>query len=92
MVAQSPDNDPNACFRSKVTIDTCPTRAIIPGQNDTIDCFRNIEETKVGADEIQNYIKSVQSFNSLVPTSNMITTINQEIAGDSGSVTDMEEV
>jgi hypothetical protein len=58
----------------------------------TKDCFKKIEETKVGTGEIQNYTKSVQSFVSLIPTDNKITTINENIAGGSGPVTDMEGV
>ena len=58
---------------------------------DTTDCFKKIE-TQVGSGEIQNYTKSVQSFNSLIPTNNKITAINENIAGGSGPVTDMEGV
>ena len=47
-------------------------------------------ETKVGSGEIQNYTKSVQNFNSLIPTNNKITAINENIAGGSGPVTDMD--
>ena len=61
-------------------------------QNDTMDCFKKIEETKVGTGEIQNYAKSVQSFVSLIPTNNKVTAINENIAGGSGPVTDMEGV
>jgi hypothetical protein len=91
-IAQSPGIDPNDCFRSNVTIDTCPSNSNIQRQNDTMDCFKKIEETKVGTGEIQNYTKSVQSFVSLIPTDNKITTINENIAGGSGPVTDMEGV
>ena len=92
-VAQSPGIDPNDCFRSNVTIDTCPTNTNFKGlNNDTMDCFKKIEETKVGTGEIQNYTKSVQNFVSLIPTDNKITTINENIAGGSGPVTDMEGV
>ena len=91
-LAQSPGIDPNDCFRSNVTIDTCPTNPNIQSQNDTTDCFKKIEETKVGSGEIQNYTKSVQNFNSLIPTNNKITAINENIAGGSGPVTDMEGV
>ncbi len=91
-VAQSPGIDPNDCFRSNVTIDTCPSRSNIQSLNDTMDCFKKIEETKVGTSEIQNYTKSVQNFISLIPTDNKITVINENIAGGRGPVTDMEGV
>ena len=90
-LAQSPGIDPNDCFRSNVTIDTCPTNPNIQSQNETTDCFKKIE-TQVGSGEIQNYTKSVQSFVSLIPTNNKITAINENIAGGSGPVTDMESV
>ena len=60
--------------------------------NDTTDCFKKIGETNVGTGEIQNYTKSVQSFVSLIPTDNKITTINENIAGGSGPITDMDGV
>ena len=59
-LAQSPGIDPNDCFRSNVTIDTCPTNPNIQSQNDTTDCFKKVE-TQVGSGEIQNYTKSVQA-------------------------------
>ncbi len=92
VLAQSPGIDPNDCFRSNVTIDTCPSNSNIQSQNNTTDCFKKIEETKVGTSEIQNYTKSVQSFVSLIPTDNKITNINENMAGGSGPVTDMESV
>jgi hypothetical protein len=91
-LAQSPGIDPNDCFRSNVTIDTCPTNPNSQSQNDTTDCFEKIKETNVGTSEIQNYTKSVQSFTSLIPANNKITAINEDIAGGSGPVTDMEGV
>ena len=91
-LAQSPGVDPNDCFRSNVTIDTCPTNPNIQSQNDTTDCFKKIEDAKVGSGEIQNYTKTVQNFNSLIPTNNKITSINENIAGGSGPVTDMDGV
>jgi hypothetical protein len=92
-VAQIPGNDPNNCFRSNVTIDTCPIHTSFKGlSNDTTDCFKKIEETNVGTGEIQNYTKTVQSFVSLIPTDNKITTVNENIAGGSGPVKDMDGV
>ena len=81
------------CFRSNVTINTCPTNSNIKGlNNDTMDCFKKIGETKVGTGEIQNYTKTVQNFVSLIPTDNKITSINENIAGGSGPVNDMAGV
>ena len=91
--AQIPGNDPNNCFRSNATIDTCPIHTSFKGlSNDTTDCFKKIQETKLGTGEIQNYTKTVQNFVSLIPTDNKITTVNENIADGSGPVKDMEGI
>ena len=89
---QSPGNDPMNCFRSNVTINTCPTNPNIGLHNDTMDCFKAIGETKVGAGDTQNYTKTVQNFVSLIPTAKKITLIYENIVGGSGPVTDMAGV
>jgi hypothetical protein len=89
---QSPGNDPMNCFRSNVTISTCPMNPNIVLHNDTMDCFKTIGETKVGSGNTQNYTKSVQNFVSLIPTAKKITLINENIVGGKGPVTNMTGV
>jgi hypothetical protein len=92
VVAQSPGNDPYFCFNTTATINTCPTNSNIKGlNNDTKDCFKTIGETKVGTSNIQNWTKSIQNFNSLIPTDNTIALINKDknIVRGGGPVTDM---
>lgn len=92
VVAQSPGNDPYSCFKSNVTINTCPSNSNIKGLiNDPMYCFKTIGETKVGAGSIQNWTKSIQNFNSLIPTDNTIALINKDknIVGGGGPITDM---
>ena len=66
---QSPGNDPMNCFRSNVTINTCPLKSNITSiiNNDPMDCFKTAGQTKVGTGDIQNYTKSIQNFISLIP-------------------------
>jgi len=93
VVAQSPRYDPNDCFRSNATIDTCPIHSHFKGlSNATMDCFKTFGEAKASTGDAQNYTKSVQSFFSLLPTNNKLTTINENIAGGSGPITNMEEI
>jgi hypothetical protein len=89
LAQQSPGNDPMNCFRSNVTINTCPTNSNIGLHNDTMDCFKKIGETKMGSGDTQNYTKTVQNFVSLIPTAKKITLINENIVGGNGPVTDM---
>jgi hypothetical protein len=92
VVAQSPRYDPNDCFKSNSTINTCPTNSNVKGPiNDPMYCFKTIGETKVGAGGIQNWTKSIQNFNSLIPTDNTIALINKDknIVGGGGPITDM---
>ncbi len=90
VVAQSPGNDPMYCFKTNVTINTCPSNSNIKGfNNDPTYCFKTIGETKVGIGGIQNWTKSIQNFNSLIPTDNTIALINKNIVGGSGPITDM---
>ncbi len=93
VVAQGPGNDPMDCFKSNATIDTCPIHSHFKGlSNATTDCFKTIGEAKVSTGDVQNYTKSVQSFFSLLPADNKLTSINENIAGGSGPITDMEGV
>ena len=93
VVAQGQAIDPNDCFKSNATIDTCPIHSHFKGlSNATTDCFKTIREAKVSTGDVQNYTKSVQSFFSLLPADNKLTTINKDIAGGSGPITDMEGV
>jgi hypothetical protein len=91
MVQQSTGNDPMNCFRSNVTINTCPLKSNITGiiHHDPMDCFKTAGQTKVEPGDIQNYTKSVQNFVSLIPTASKITAINENIVGGSGPVKDM---
>ena len=94
VAAQSPDSkfDPNDCFNSNVTIDTCPSHSNAQSQNDTVDCFKKIQETVSKTAELQNYTKSVENFDTSLSSSNVITSINQNIADGSGPVKDMNGV
>jgi len=71
--SQSPKYDPNYCFGSNVTKATCPTHQNAQNATDTVDCFKKIEETVSGVAQSKNYTKTVQNFNSLIPTKNDIT-------------------
>src|SRR6476620_7254075 len=64
---QSPGNDPMNCFRSNVTINTCPTKSNIGLHNDTMDCLKTIRQTNVGTGDTQNYTKTVKNYVSLMP-------------------------
>lgn len=88
---QTTGNDPMNCFRSNVTINTCPLKSNITGiiNNDPLDCFKTAGKTKVAPGDIQNYTKSVQNFVSLIPSAGKITAINKNIVGGSGPVKDM---
>jgi hypothetical protein len=91
--AQSQVYDPSDCFRSNATIDTCPIHSHFKGlSNATTDCFKIVGEAKVSTGDAQNYTKSVQSFFSLIPADNKLTSINENIAGGSGPITDMEGI
>jgi len=93
MVTQSQAYDPNNCFYSNVTMDTCPIHSHFKGlSNATTDCFKIVGEAKVSTGDAQNYTKSVQSFFSLLSADNKLTEINEGIAGGSGPITDMEGV
>jgi hypothetical protein len=93
VVVQGQDNDPNDCFRTNDNIDTCPIHSHFKGlSNATTDCFKTVGEAKVSTGDTQNYTKSVQSFFSLLPENNEIRSINENIAGDSGPITDMNKV
>jgi hypothetical protein len=86
---QSAGNDPMNCFRSNVTINTCPMNPNKGLNNDPMNCFKTAGQTKVEPGDIQNYTKSVQNFVSLIPTAKKITLINENIVGGSGPVKDM---
>jgi hypothetical protein len=93
VVAQGPGNDPNDCFRTNANIDTCPTHSHFKGLSDaTTDCFKVVGEAKVSTGDAQNYTKSVQSFFSLLSANDKLTSINENIAGGSGPITDMEGI
>jgi hypothetical protein len=93
VVSQNQDNDPNDCFRTNNNIDTCPMHSHFKGlSNATTDCFKIVGEAKVSTDDAQNYTESVQSFFSLLPTNNELTSINENIGGGSGPITDMKGI
>ena len=91
---QSNPYDPNICFGSNVTQATCPTYSHSNSQNQTdiVDCFKKIEETVSGTAQTENYTKSVQNFNSLIPTNNDIALINTAAAESNEPVKDMTGV
>jgi hypothetical protein len=92
-VAQSQGNDPNDCFRTNDNIDICPVHSHFKGlSNATTDCFKIVGEAKGSTGDVQNYTKSVQSFFSLLPANDELTSINENIAGGSGPITDMNGV
>jgi hypothetical protein len=93
VVTQSPGNDPNDCFKSNATVDTCPIHSHFKGlSNATMDCFKTVGEAKVSTGGVQNYTKSVQNFFSLLPADNKLTSINENIAGGSGPISDMNGI
>jgi hypothetical protein len=93
VVSQNQDNDPNDCFRTNNNIDTCPMHSHFKGlSNATTDCFKIVGEGKVSTGDAQNYIQSVQSFFSLLPANNELTSINENIGGGSGPITDMKGI
>src|SRR5918998_944026 len=60
MVTQNQAYDPNNCFYSNVTMDTCPIHSHFKGlSNATTDCFKIVGEAKVSSGNVQNYTKSV---------------------------------
>src|SRR6188472_3543191 len=90
--SQSPKYDPNNCFGSNVTKATCPTHQNAQNATDTVDCFKKIEETVSGVAQSKNYTKTVQNFNSLIPTKNDITLVNSAVTESGGPVKDMDGV
>lgn len=91
-VAQTPKFDPNNCFSSNVTKNTCPTHSNTQSQNDIVDCFKKVEETVSGTAQTENYTKTVQNFNSLLPTNTVLTSINEFVAGVNSPIKDMNGV
>lgn len=90
--SQSLKFDPNKCFSSNVTKNTCPTHSNTQNENDTVDCFKKVEETVTGAAQTVNYTKTVQNFNSLIPTNTVLSSINEFVAGVNSPVKDMNGV
>ena len=91
--AQTQDSDPNDCFRTNNNIDTCPMHSHFKGlSNSTTDCFKIVGEGKVSTGDAQNYTNSVQSFFSLLAANNKLTSINENIAGGSGPITNMKGI
>ena len=41
-------------------------------------CFKTVGETNVGESRIQNWTKSIQNFNSLIPSDGTIAVINKD--------------
>ena len=52
-------------------------------------CFKEVGETQVAPNGIQNWTESIQNFVSLIPTDDTLTLINNNVVGDSGPVTDI---
>jgi hypothetical protein len=49
----------------------------------------NATTVEVGTGDIQNWTESVQNFVSLIPANNVLTLINEDVAGGSGPITDI---
>jgi hypothetical protein len=49
----------------------------------------NATTVEAGTGDIQNWNETVQNFVSLIPTSNDLTVINENVAGGNGPITDM---
>jgi hypothetical protein len=52
-------------------------------------CFKEVGETQVAPNGVQNWTDSIQNFDSLIPTDDTLTLINNNVVGDSGPVADM---
>jgi hypothetical protein len=52
-------------------------------------CFKEVGETQVAPNGIQNWTDSIQNFDSLIPTDDTLTLINNNVVGDSSPVADM---
>ena len=52
-------------------------------------CFKEVGETQVAPNGIRNWTESIQNFDSLIPTDDTLTLINNNVVGDSGPVNDM---
>jgi hypothetical protein len=52
-------------------------------------CFKEVGETQVPPNGIKNWTESIQNFDSLIPTDDTLTLINNNVVGDSSPVTDM---
>jgi len=91
--AQTQDSDPNDCFSTSNNLDTCPMHSHFKGlSNATTDCFKIVGEGKVSTGDAQNYTNSAQSFFSLLDANNKLTSINENIAGGSGPITNMKGI
>ncbi|HET6589567.1 MAG TPA: hypothetical protein VFG45_05325 [Candidatus Nitrosocosmicus sp.] len=53
------------------------------------ECFKEVGETEVAPNGIQNWTESTRDFVSLIPTDDTLTLINNNVVGDSSPVTDM---
>ena len=61
----------------------------LPPATNATTTTTNATAVEVGTGDIQNWNESVQNFVSLIPTSNDLTVINENVAGGSGPITDM---
>lgn len=52
-------------------------------------CFKEVRETQVAPNGMQNWTESVQNFDSLIPADDTLTLINNNVVGDSGPVADI---
>ena len=52
-------------------------------------CFKEVGETLVAPNGIQNWTESIQNFDSLIPADDTLTLINNNIVGDSSPVADI---
>ena len=52
-------------------------------------CFKEVRETQVATNGIQNWTESIQNFDSLIPADDTLTLINNNVVGDSGPVADI---
>lgn len=52
-------------------------------------CFKEVGETLVAPNGIQNWTESIQNFDSLIPADDTLTLINNNVVGDSSPVADI---
>jgi hypothetical protein len=78
----------NATTTNATTTNATTTNATATTTNATATTT-NATTVEAGTGDIQNWNETVQNFVSLIPTSNDLTVINENVAGGNGPITDM---